>query len=201
MRKGKGRTAANGRLRIIGGQWRGRKLPVLDLPGLRPTPDRVRETLFNWLGRDTVGLAALDMFAGTGALGFEALSRGAEHVLMLESNPLAVEQLRLNVQMLQARASVVQADALRALPAQSRKFDLVFVDPPFQAQVWDAALACLPAHLNPGHRVYLETPRGWSGPADPAWRVVKESRAADVVYRLLDYSGGSNPDLNSGERA
>jgi 16S rRNA (guanine966-N2)-methyltransferase len=184
-----GPTAGHGRLRIIAGRWRGRKLPVLDLPGLRPTPDRVRETLFNWLAPDIRELSCLDLFAGTGALGFEALSRGAAHAVMLESHAQAVVQLRKNATLLQADAEIIQADALSSLAKESRRFDLVFVDPPFQAELWDRVLALLPARLNAGHRVYVEAPAAWPGPSDPAWRVLKQGKAADVVFRLLDYSG------------
>ncbi len=183
--------ARPGQLRIIGGRWRGRKLPVPALPGLRPTPDRVRETLFNWLAPDIEGLACLDLYAGSGALGFEALSRGAGSALMLDSDGRAVASLRDSAALLGAGAQVRQADALAWLGGlPSQRFDLVFVDPPFAADLWDRTLALLPPWLGPGHRVYVEAPRDWPGPADPGWHSLKEKTAADVVFRLLHYSGG-----------
>ncbi len=187
-RRGSGRP---GQLRIIGGRWRGRKLPVPEAPGLRPTPDRVRETLFNWLAPDIQGIACLDLFAGTGALGFEALSRGAGHAVLLDSDRQAVTTLRDSARLLDADAAIHQADALGWLAAPpGRRFDLVFVDPPFAAALWDRALALLPPWLGPGHRVYVEAPRDWPGPPAAQWDTLKEKTAADVVFRLLHYSGG-----------
>lgn len=186
-------------LRIIGGQWRGRKLPVPDLPGLRPTPDRVRETLFNWLSPDIVELRCLDLFAGTGALGFEALSRGARQAVMVEQHPRAVQALRDSANTLQAAADIRQGDALGVLAQLSGQFDLVFVDPPFALELWDRVLAALPPHLAAGHRVYVEAPAAWPGPQDPAWETLKEKRAADVVFRLLHYSAPSNQPSLCGE--
>ncbi len=120
-------------IRIIGGDWKRTPLPVLDLDGLRPTPDRVRETLFNWLGQDLEGRRCLDLFAGSGALGFEAASRGAASVVMVERHPRAAQQLRALKDKLAARAiEIAEADALRiAAGLAPRSFDVVFVDPPF----------------------------------------------------------------------
>lgn len=199
---GKRGGGPSGRLRIIGGQWRGRVLPVADRPGLRPTPDRVRETLFNWLAYDLHDVRVLDMFAGTGALGFEALSRGAASVLMFEPDALAARQLADSAAQLGARPpqlEVRRADAVAALASSNDKFDVVFVDPPFQAGLWDAALAVLPDLLNPAHRVYVESSRDWAGPRDPAWRELKHKRAADVEFRLLDYSG--HPESMRGDNS
>ena len=178
-------------MRIIGGQWRGRLLPVPDRPGLRPSPDRVRETLFNWLANDIQQLTVLDMFAGTGALGFEALSRGAASAVLWESDAVAAKALQSSAQTLaieDQRCEIRRCDAMAALAQNQRRFDLVFVDPPFQAELWDQVLEALPIHLNPAHRVYVEAPRSWAGPQDARWRVLKEKTAADVVFRLLDYS-------------
>ena len=124
-------------VRIIGGQWKRSKLPVADSPGLRPTPDRVRETLFNWLGQDLSGWRCLDAFAGSGALGFEAASRGAAEVVLVERDPRIVRSLRESQQRLQATALRVEAaDALAVLRrANPQSFELVFIDPPFDA--WD----------------------------------------------------------------
>lgn len=127
-----------GHVRIIAGSLRGSKLPVAELEGLRPTSDRVRETLFNWLQNDIVGRKALDLFAGSGVLGFEAVSRGAGQVVLVERNPEAVGCLLANKDRLNTdNLSIVQADALAWLPQQSgQRFELVFLDPPFAGDIW-----------------------------------------------------------------
>lgn len=196
--RGAGKPA--GSVRIIGGRWRGRKLPVADLPGLRPTPDRVRETLFNWLAPDLAEIRVLDLFAGTGALGFEALSRGAGSAVLVEREARAVSLLRQSASLLEATAEIVAADALAYLSRPSTGFDLVFVDPPFAATLWTSVLSALPPHLRAGHRVYVEAPKTWPGPAEPGWRVLKEKAVADVVMRLLDYSEPLSQASPSGER-
>jgi len=120
------------RVRIIGGHWGGRKLAVIDAPGLRPTPDRIRETLFNWLSDYCRGAQVLDCFAGTGALGFEALSRGAKSLVALEQQSQAVSALRAEVERLQApNTKVIAGDALRSIANLDDEFDLVFIDPPY----------------------------------------------------------------------
>ena len=122
-------------LRIIGGEWRSRKLPFIDAPGLRPTPDRVRETLFNWLQGDIHNAYCLDMFAGSGALGFEALSRGAKDVAFIEKNTACASQLSANLKLLNSDAKVIQSDALtflNATPKIESTFDIVFLDPPYR---------------------------------------------------------------------
>ncbi|MGE0331285.1 MAG: 16S rRNA (guanine(966)-N(2))-methyltransferase RsmD [Ramlibacter sp.] len=151
-------------VRIIGGQWKRTPLPVADKPGLRPTPDRVRETLFNWLGQDLTGWRCVDAFAGTGALGFEAASRGAQQVLLLEQDAALVAQLRAVQQRLAAQAVTVQrGDGVAGLKALARgSVDLVFLDPPFDAGLFDAALAASANALAPGAQVYLEAPEAWS---------------------------------------
>ena len=150
-------------MRIIGGQWKRTPLPVADKPGLRPTPDRVRETLFNWLGQDLTGWRCVDAFAGTGALGFEAASRGAQQVLMLEQDAALVAQLRVVQLRLGAHAVTVQRGdgvaALRGLASAS--VDLLFLDPPFDADLHDAALQAGLKALAPGAVVYLEAPQAW----------------------------------------
>jgi 16S rRNA (guanine966-N2)-methyltransferase len=150
-------ASATTSVRIIGGEWRGRRLPVAIADGLRPTPDRVRETLFNWLAPRIEGARCVDLFAGTGALGLEALSRGAAHVQFVDRDRQTIASLRATLQTLDAgaRATLVQADALRAsLPTPAP--DIVFIDPPFAAQLHGEALnrvlAALPAHA----RIYLE---------------------------------------------
>ncbi len=150
-------------VRIIGGQWKRTPLPVLDKPGLRPTPDRVRETLFNWLGQDLSGWRCVDAFAGTGALGFEAASRGAARVLLLEQDAALITQLKAIRTRLDAQAVTVQRGdgvaGLKALPAAS--VDLVFLDPPFDAELFDAALQAAAPALAPGGFIYLEAPQAW----------------------------------------
>ena len=150
-------------VRIIGGQWKRTPLPVADKPGLRPTPDRVRETLFNWLGQDLTGWRCVDAFAGTGALGFEAASRGAQQVLMLEQDAALVAQLRAVQLRLGAHAVTVQrGDGVAALKALApASVDLLFLDPPFEADLHEAALRAGLKALAAGAMVYLEAPQAW----------------------------------------
>ena len=144
-------------IRIIGGQWRRRLLPVPDLPGLRPTPDRVRETLFNWLGQDLAGWSVLDAFAGTGALGFEAASRGASTVQMLERETRLVAGLAASKTKLEAAAvTVTQADALAWMKRAPAQFDLVLLDPPFDANLFESALQASLHCVVPQGWIYLE---------------------------------------------
>ncbi|MEJ8839431.1 16S rRNA (guanine(966)-N(2))-methyltransferase RsmD [Ramlibacter sp. AN1133] len=154
-------------VRIIGGNWKRTKLEVPDRPGLRPTPDRVRETLFNWLGQDLAGWRCVDAFAGTGALGLEAASRGAADVLLVESDGGLVDALRSVVQRLHASQVRVQRGnaltVLAGLPAGGT--DLVFLDPPFDADLFDKALAAAVPALAPQGFIYLEAPTPWSGEA------------------------------------
>ena len=158
-------------MRIIGGQWKRTRLPVADRPGLRPTPDRVRETLFNWLGQDLSGWHVLDAFAGSGALGLEAASRGAARVLMAEQDPAQAQALRTAVQRLAGAEAIVQVERgdgialLRRQPAAS--LHLVLLDPPFDAPLYEPALAASLPALVPGGWIYLEAPRVW-GPQDAA---------------------------------
>jgi 16S rRNA (guanine(966)-N(2))-methyltransferase RsmD len=148
-------------VRIIGGQWKRSKLPVADRPGLRPTPDRVRETLFNWLGPDLSGWRCLDAFAGSGALGFEAASRGADEVVLLERDRHLVASLHQSRERLKAQALRIEAaDALSWMPGCSpHRFELVFIDPPFDANLFEKALAAAVRLAVPGGFVYLEADR------------------------------------------
>jgi 16S rRNA (guanine966-N2)-methyltransferase len=150
-------------VRIIGGQWKRTPLAVADKPGLRPTPDRVRETLFNWLGQDLTGWRCVDAFAGTGALGFEAASRGAQQVLMLEQDAALVAQLRAVQLRLGAHAVTVQrGDGVAALKGLApASVDLLLLDPPFDANLHDAALQAGLQALAAGAMVYLEAPQAW----------------------------------------
>ena len=154
-----------GEVRIIGGQWRRTKLSVAQRPGLRPTPDRVRETLFNWLGQDLTGWRCLDAFAGTGALGLEAASRGAASVLLVEQDAALVAQLHQHQQRLQASTVRVQrGDALAALrQAAGQGLDLVLLDPPFdQPALFVPAVQAAAAALAPQGFIYLEAPSAWT---------------------------------------
>lgn len=150
-------------VRIIGGQWKRTRLKVADKPGLRPTPDRVRETLFNWLGQDLGGWRCVDAFAGTGALGFEAASRGATQVLMLEQDPALVAQLAATQARLQAVAVQVQrGDGVQALKRLApASVDLVLLDPPFDSELFEPALQAAAQAVVPGGQVYLEAPVAW----------------------------------------
>jgi 16S rRNA (guanine(966)-N(2))-methyltransferase RsmD len=150
-------------VRIIGGQWKRTKLPVPDKPGLRPTPDRVRETLFNWLGQDLTGWRCLDAFAGSGALGLEAASRGAAQVVMVEQEPTVVVQLQGLQARLQAdRVQIMRADGLAVLKQQpAGSWHLIFLDPPFDAEFFDQAVHAAAQAVAPEGLVYLEAPRPW----------------------------------------
>ena len=154
-------------VRIIGGLWRRTKLAVSDKPGLRPTPDRVRETLFNWLGQDLTGWHCIDVFAGTGALGFEAASRGAKQVLLLEQDAALVAQLTAVKTKLDAHAVQVQrGDGVSALRrATPGSVQLVLLDPPFDSGLYDAALAAAAAAVAPDGWIYLEAPAAWKDEA------------------------------------
>jgi 16S rRNA (guanine966-N2)-methyltransferase len=161
IRKARPHGGPPGEVRLIGGQWKRSKLPVADRPGLRPTPDRVRETLFNWLGQDLTGWRVLDAFAGTGALGFEAASRGAAEVLLLERDAILVRGLsdvkaRLKADVVQVQAANAMAWLKRCSPG---RFELVMLDPPFDASVFETALTAAAPTVAPGGFIYLEAPR------------------------------------------
>lgn len=161
---GKPAPVGTGEIRIIGGQWRRTRLPVAQRPGLRPTPDRVRETLFNWLGQDLAGWRCLDAFAGTGALGFEAASRGAASVLMNEQDAALVQQLQRLRERLDAQTvRVLRGDALGCLrQVAPATLDLVFLDPPFDLlEAFAPALLAAAQAVVPGGYVYLEAPQSW----------------------------------------
>lgn len=154
------RAGQSHEIRIIGGLWKRTKLKVADKPGLRPTPDRVRETVFNWLGQDMTGLRCLDAFAGTGALGFEAASRGAKEVLLIEQDGALIEQLKKIQSQLDASAVRVQrGDGVAAIrQAAAGSVDVVFIDPPFDAPLFAPALEACARALAPQGWVYLESP-------------------------------------------
>ena len=179
--------ARRNRVRIIAGQWRSRLVQFPDSPGLRPTPDRVRETLFNWLGQRLDGLACLDLFAGSGALGFEALSRGARRVVMVERDRKAAAALRASAALLEAQGlDIIESDALRYLGRPGQRFDLAFVDPPYAEDLVPRVMQMLPQHLNDGARVYAESDDALELAAP--WRVLREDRAGTVRYYLFEYA-------------
>jgi len=179
--------AASGRIRIIGGHLRNSRLNVPDLPGLRPTPERVRETLFNWLAPTIAGVQALDLCAGTGALGIEALSRGAQTVQFVEPDASAADALRGNLSRLKARGGeVASVDAVGFLQRTPQPFGLVFLDPPFALQLWAPLTRKLEegGWLAAAAQIYVESPRG-QAPAVPAnWTLHREGHAGEVRYAL-----------------
>lgn len=180
--------AATGKVRLIGGRWRGTRLDVPDLDGLRPTGDRVRETLFNWLMPALPGARVLDLFAGSGALGFEAVSRGAARAVLVERDAALSAGLRATAARLDAGESieVVQSDALSWLArAGADRFDIAFVDPPFAADLWDAVLAALPGVMTPDAWLYVEAANEAQWALPHGWRVHREGRTREVRYVLL----------------
>lgn len=183
------RKSLPNQVRIIGGHWKRTRLDVPDRPGLRPTPDRVRETLFNWLGQDLAGWRCVDAFAGTGALGLEAASRGAADVLLVEAEGDLADRLRAVVQRLEASNVRVQRgnalSVLAALPPAS--VDLVFLDPPFEADLFDKALAAARPALRDEGFLYLEAPTAWQGEALARHRLelVRHLKAGAVHGHLL----------------
>lgn len=177
------------KVRIIGGAWRSRQIAFPPAKDLRPTPDRVRETLFNWLGQDLAGKSCLDLFAGSGALGFEAASRGAQRVAMVERDPVVFKALAANRSLLRADAvELTKSDALEFLRADGGVYDVVFLDPPFDAGYWPRVATLLPPRLAPGAMVYYEC--GVPTRPMPGWEVWKESRAGQVRYQLLRQAPG-----------
>jgi len=176
-------------VRIIGGQWKRSKIKVIDRPGLRPTPDRVRETLFNWLGQDLTDWRCVDAFAGTGALGFEAASRGAQSVLMLEQDAQLVTLLSQTRERLKAHTVQVQkGDAMMALQRLApNSLDVVFLDPPFEGSHFENALKAAAKAVVPGGWVYLEAPLHWTDEALQACglQAQKHMKAGAVHAHLL----------------
>jgi 16S rRNA (guanine966-N2)-methyltransferase len=179
------------RLRIIGGEWRSRIVRFADIPGIRPTPDRVRETLFNWLQEGVAGARCLDLFAGSGALAFEALSRGAESVVAVETDSKAIAAIREAARELHAQGLCLEhADALVWLRhnREGKRFDIVFLDPPFAENLHANCLALLVEHqwLTPDARIYVESGTSLDGVALPqGWALVRNKRAGAVYYGLI----------------
>lgn len=184
------KTASNSSsLRIIGGEWRGRRLQFPEIEGLRPTPDRVRETLFNWLMPHLPGARCLDVYSGSGALGLEALSRGAATATLLELNPKAAAQIRQHLALLNCdQGEVIHTDSLAWLqqPPAGTGYDVVFVDPPFDLDLWQATVDALeqPGWLREDAAIYVETPRNHPLSTPAHWHLHREKHAGDVSYRL-----------------
>lgn len=179
-----GKSQPSGEVRIIAGRWRGRKLAVVDAPGLRPTGDRVRETLFNWLTPYLRGNVCVDLFAGSGALGFEAASRGAQAVRVVELNPRAVGQLRANAAMLEADLEIVHGDGFEQM-ALARDAGIVFVDPPFSGTDYPTLLEQLRSYVRKDALIYLESPTAATVPIPPTFELLREKRFGDVMARLI----------------
>lgn len=190
MRRTRRRRA--GSVRIIGGRWRGRRLDVAASAALRPTPDRVRETLFNWLAAGIAGARCLDLYAGTGVLGFEALSRGALEVCFVERDARLAAALEQDARTLGANAEIVRADALAYLArAAPNAFDIVFADPPYELAL-APVLAALPAVLASGAVVYAERPAAEGLPDVPGFAWLKRARAGAVCYGLARRDAAAN---------
>ena len=175
-------------VRIIGGQWRRRILSFPEAEGLRPTPDRVRETLFNWLGQDLSGCSCLDLFAGSGALGFEAASRGAQRVVMVDKSPKVLAALETNARLLDAgeRVEIVRADAVKFASSSSAggaRFDVLFLDPPFGKGWIEKIAPFLDGLLTDDGVIYVES--GSALDVLGNWRTVRHQRAGQVFYHLM----------------
>ncbi|WP_310188599.1 16S rRNA (guanine(966)-N(2))-methyltransferase RsmD [Shewanella putrefaciens] len=200
----KGQTAKNkpgsGQVRIIAGQWRSRRLPIQDLEGLRPTTDRVRETLFNWLANDIVNSRVLDCFGGSGALALEALSRYASFAQIIELQRGAAIQLRENLQTLKCdKAEVLNADTLVVLQRGcAQGFDVVFIDPPFRKGLAEKTIQLLDTQgwLNDGALIYVEIESELTQLAIPSrWHALKEKNAGQVSYRLYQYQQADTAEI------
>ncbi|PJE80718.1 Ribosomal RNA small subunit methyltransferase D [invertebrate metagenome] len=201
MRKGKtfshqpsGHAARAGQLRIIAGQWRGRKLPVANLPGLRPTTDRVRETVFNWLAAYIPGAHILDCFSGTGALALEALSRRADSALMIERSDIAAQQLRNNLSVLNTTSgTVIEADSLSYLHQSAQiPFDIIFLDPPFHKNFITPICQLLnnQGYIHNDTLIYIEREKDMTQLSLPnSWTAVKEKKTGQVCYGLWSCHG------------
>lgn len=180
--------AKSNRVRIVGGTWRSRLITFPDVVGLRPTPDRVRETVFNWLGQIMDGKRCLDLFAGSGALGFEALSRGARQVVMVERDSKVAHVLKENAAILKAENfELIVTDALKFLEQETRRFDVIFVDPPYQQNLLPLVLPRLPPHLTEDGLVYTEADTPLEFTED--WKVWRQGKAGTVHYYLLKKVG------------
>lgn len=184
------KRAPSGQVRIISGLWRGRKLPVHDADGLRPTTDRVKETLFNWLAQDIPHARCLDLFAGSGGLGFESASRQADKVTMLEMNPQAFAQLKTNIAALKAsNIEAVNTDTLAYLKQPGQAYDVVFIDPPFRQSLLQETVQLLEQNgwLAANAMIYIESEKELPLTELPeSWQLYREKLAGQVCYRLFE---------------
>jgi 16S rRNA (guanine966-N2)-methyltransferase len=184
------KPSSNNQLRIIGGQWRGRKLSFPDVEGLRPTGDRIRETLFNWLAPEIQGSRCLDLFAGSGALGIEALSRGAAASIMVERDAKAAAQLRSNLEILKTeQGRIINAEVLSLLQKGNtdEPYHIIFIDPPFQLKLWQAVIEALEAGhwLADNATIYIESGRDDDYHPPINWQLHRDKHAGAVSYRLF----------------
>lgn len=171
-------------MRINAGIWRSRLLKFPDVEGLRPTPERVRQTVFNWLGQDLTGQNCLDLFAGTGAFGFEALSRNAKSVTMVENSNAAYKALLQNQSVLKAQnCQILNQDALQFLALNRQKFDMIFCDPPYNKAWLDKLLPIITQHMSENGRLYIEAEFALA--TDINWQIIKQDKAGNVFYHLL----------------
>lgn len=193
MKKNAAAKSLPGTVRIIAGEWRGRKLPVPVVEGLRPTPNRIRETLFNWLQAWVEGATCLDVSAGTGSLCFEALSRGAKSAVMIEPSPVAASQINKNLETLKStNAKVIENSALFYLQGQVSAFDIIFLDPPFKSDLVEQCFKLIHERgwLKPGGLLYIEAPAKSDLPEMPEnWAVHKSKKSGEVGYHLLKFDG------------
>ena len=181
------------------GEWRSRVLKFPDATGLRPTPERVRQTVFNWLGQDLTGFTCLDLFAGTGVMGFEALSRGATSVKLVEKSTPAYRALIENKQLLKAdQAQILHQDAMQFVQGNSHKFNLIFLDPPYNLEWLPKILPLLSAHVSANGFVYVEAEYALDQALEAMpklaadWKVIKQSKAGNVFYHLLKLSNDTS---------
>ena len=181
------KSNASNQVRINAGVWRSRLLKFPDVEGLRPTPERVRQTVFNWLGQDLTGKTCLDLFAGTGAFGFEALSRNAKNVVMVENSGAAYQALMQNQQLLDAKNSqILRQDVLVYLSQNTQQFDVIFCDPPYHKDWLNKILPTLNQHLSPNGMLYIEAEFALeSSELLGAWQLIKQNKAGNVYYHLL----------------
>ena len=174
------------KVRVIGGKWRGRVISFPNNIALRPTPNRVRETVFNWLGQEMSGKVCLDLFAGSGAMGIEAASRGSEYVVMVESDRKVYSVLQSGLQKLESdRIELLMIDALNFIKSDQRLFDVIFLDPPYQLGLLPKLLELLPSHLTQNGLIYLEAGNFFE--PNENWSVWRRSQAGRVHYQLLKY--------------
>ena len=184
-----------GRLRIIGGEYRSRLIDFDADAGVRPTPDRVRQTVFDWLSPVVDGSTVLDLFAGSGALGLEALSRGAAHATFAETGGKQAEAIRAAIAKLGCveRTDVMRGDGISLLRATPRRFEIVFIDPPYESALLAATLANLPRVLKEMNRIYLEWPKGTPPELPAGYAMLKEKAAGQVSYGLFTYAPPGDP--------